>query len=83
MQGPGRDPYTLEKLVARLVHDFGRSRVRLMVRDFERDVPVKTIARRLGASPRRVQEWKDMLGSTITCYVVHDDVQAVADEQTE
>lgn len=83
MQGPRRDPYTADKLVERLVSELGIVRVRRLVRDFEHAVPTKTIARKLGANPRRVEEWRDMLGSTITCYVVHEDVRVLADEQTE
>lgn len=77
-----RDPCTVEQLMARLIKSYGKTRVSRMLRDFKAGRSTKSIALRLGVDQRRIEAWRAMLGSTITCYVVHDEVQRIADEES-
>lgn len=62
------------RVVRNFIHKHGKESLRKLVADFTAQRSGQEIARELGVTRQRVNQWKEAFGVTVTSYVVYPEV---------
>ena len=62
------------RVVRNFIHKHGKEALRKMITDFTAQRSGQEIARELGVTRQRVNQWKEAFGVTVTSYVIHPEV---------
>lgn len=62
------------RVVRNFIHKHGKESLRKMIADFNEQRSGQEIAKELGVTRQRVNQWKEAFGVTVTSYVIHPEV---------